>query len=599
MNNRRRMSDDKVKDFKGTLKKLVRYLRPYHKVLIFVFFVAILSTVFTIIGPKIQGNAITEVFNGLIAKITGQGGINFGKLGTIIITLVILYVVSAIFSFIEGFVMAGVSQKITYKMRNEVSKKLHKLPMSYFDKKNNGEILSVIVNDIDTIGMNLNQVTTQLITSVVTVVGVLIMMLSINVSMTIITLLILPISMFLILGIAGKSQKYFKAQQNYLASVNDKVEEMYSGHNVIKSFNAEDKFLDSFQKENDNLYNAGWHSQFLSGLMHPIMNFVGNLGYVAVSIVGGYFVIQGKIEVGSIQSFIQYSRNFTNPISQIAQISSLLQSMMAATERVFEFLDSEEEIKEGKKEINLANIKGEVEFKHVKFGYNEDKIIIKDFSAKIKPGAKVAIVGPTGAGKTTIVKLLMNFYRVNDGEILIDKENINSYKRSDLRDVFGMVLQDTWLFNGTIMDNLRYGNLNASDDDVIAAAKEVGVHHFIQTLPNSYNMVLNEEADNVSGGQKQLLTIARAILANPKVLILDEATSNVDTRTEVLIQQAMDKLMEGRTSFIIAHRLSTIRNADLILVMKDGNIVEQGNHEELLKQNGFYAELYNSQFETL
>lgn len=599
MNNRRRMSDDKVKDFKGTLKKLVRYLRPYHKVLIFVFFVAILSTVFTIIGPKIQGNAITEVFNGLIAKITGQGGINFGKLGRIIITLVILYVVSAIFSFIEGFVMAGVSQKITYKMRNEVSKKLHKLPMSYFDKKNNGEILSVIVNDIDTIGMNLNQVTTQLITSVVTVVGVLIMMLSINVSMTIITLLILPISMFLILGIAGKSQKYFKAQQNYLASVNDKVEEMYSGHNVIKSFNAEDKFLDSFQKENDNLYNAGWHSQFLSGLMHPIMNFVGNLGYVAVSIVGGYFVIQGKIEVGSIQSFIQYSRNFTNPISQIAQISSLLQSMMAATERVFEFLDSEEESKEGKKEINLANIKGEVEFKHVKFGYNEDKIIIKDFSAKIKPGAKVAIVGPTGAGKTTIVKLLMNFYRVNDGEILIDKENINSYKRSDLRDVFGMVLQDTWLFNGTIMDNLRYGNLSASDDEVIAAAKEVGVHHFIQTLPNSYNMILNEEADNVSGGQKQLLTIARAILANPKVLILDEATSNVDTRTEVLIQQAMDKLMEGRTSFIIAHRLSTIRNADLILVMKDGNIVEQGNHEELLKQNGFYAELYNSQFETL
>ncbi len=599
MNNRRRIDDEKVKDFKGTLKKLVKYLRPYHKVLLFVFFVAILSTIFNIVGPKIQGNAITEVFNGLIAKITGSGGINFGKLGTIILTLVILYVVSAIFSFIEGFVMAGVSQKITYKMRNEVSKKLHKLPMSYFDKKNNGEILSVIINDIDTIGMNLNQVTTQLITSVVTVVGVLIMMLSINVSMTIITLLILPISMFLILGIAGKSQKYFKAQQNYLASVNDKVEEMYSGHNVIKSFNAEDKFLDGFQKENENLYNAGWHSQFLSGLMHPIMNFVGNLGYVAVSIVGGYFVIQGKIEVGSIQSFIQYSRNFTNPISQIAQISSLLQSMMAATERVFEFLDSEEESKEGKKEINLANIKGAVEFKHVKFGYDEDKTIIKDFSAKIKPGEKVAIVGPTGAGKTTIVKLLMNFYRVNDGEILIDKENINSYKRSDLRDVFGMVLQDTWLFNGTIMDNLRYGNLKATDDEVIAAAKEVGVHHFIQTLPNSYNMVLNEEADNVSGGQKQLLTIARAILANPKVLILDEATSNVDTRTEVLIQQAMDKLMEGRTSFIIAHRLSTIRNADLILVMKDGNIVEQGNHEELLKQNGFYAELYNSQFETL
>ncbi len=599
MNNRRRINDEKVKDFKGTLKKLVKYLRPYHKVLLFVFLVAILSTVFNIVGPKIQGNAITEVFNGLIAKITGSGGINFGKLGTIILTLVILYVISAIFSFIEGFVMAGVSQKITYKMRNEVSKKLHKLPMSYFDKKNNGEILSVIINDIDTIGMNLNQVTTQLITSVVTVVGILIMMLSINVSMTLITLLILPISMFLILGIAGKSQKYFKAQQNYLASVNDKVEEMYSGHNVIKSFNAENKFLDGFQKENDNLYNAGWHSQFLSGLMHPIMNFVGNLGYVAVSIVGGYFVIQGKIEVGSIQSFIQYSRNFTNPISQIAQISSLLQSMMAATERVFEFLDSEEESKEGKKEINLANIKGAVEFKHVKFGYNEDKTIIKDFSAKIKPGEKVAIVGPTGAGKTTIVKLLMNFYRVNAGEILIDKENINSYKRSDLRDVFGMVLQDTWLFNGTIMDNLRYGNLKATDDEVIAAAKEVGVHHFIQTLPNSYNMVLNEEADNVSGGQKQLLTIARAILANPKVLILDEATSNVDTRTEVLIQQAMDKLMEGRTSFIIAHRLSTIRNADLILVMKDGNIVEQGNHEELLKQNGFYAELYNSQFETL
>lgn len=590
---------EKAKDFKGTVKKLIKYLKPYHKIIFIVMFFAILSTIFNIVGPKIQGNAITEIFNGLIAKLTNTGGIDFKKLGTILLILVGLYVCSALFSYIQGFIMSGVTQKVTYKMRKEVSEKLHRLPMSYFDKKNNGEILSTIVNDIETISQNLNQVATQFITSIVTIIGVFIMMLSINISMTFITLLILPISSILILGIASKSQKYFMMQQDYLASVNDKVEEMYGGHNVIKAFTAEDKFIKKFDEENNKLFEVGLKSQFLTGMMHPIMNFVSNLSYVGVSIIGGYFVIKGKIQVGSIQSFIQYSRNFTNPIAQIAQISNMLQAMIAGTERVFEFLESEEEPSDVKTSYDLSTIKGNVTFNHVKFGYNSDKMIIKDFSANIKAGQKVAIVGPTGAGKTTMVKLLMRFYNVSGGEILIDGRNVNDFKRSDLRNIFGMVLQDTWLFTGTIMENLRYGKLDASDDEVIEAAKKVGVHHFIQTLPDSYNMVLNEEADNVSGGQKQLLTIARAVLADPKVLILDEATSNVDTRTEVLIQQAMDELMKGRTSFIIAHRLSTIKNADLILVMNEGNIIEQGTHEELLAKNGFYANLYNSQFETL
>ncbi len=590
---------EKAKDFKGTVKKLIKYLKPYHKIIFTVMFFAILSTIFNIVGPKIQGNAITEIFNGLIAKLTNTGGIDFKKLGTILLILVGLYVCSALFSYIQGFIMSGVTQKVTYKMRKEVSEKLHRLPMSYFDKKNNGEILSTIVNDIETISQNLNQVATQFITSIVTIIGVFIMMLSINISMTFITLLILPISSILILGIASKSQKYFMMQQDYLASVNDKVEEMYGGHNVIKAFTAEDKFIKKFDEENNKLFEVGLKSQFLAGMMHPIMNFVSNLSYVGVSIIGGYFVIKGKIQVGSIQSFIQYSRNFTNPIAQIAQISNMLQAMIAGTERVFEFLESEEEPSDVKTSYDLSTIKGNVTFNHVKFGYNSDKMIIKDFSANIKAGQKVAIVGPTGAGKTTMVKLLMRFYNVSGGEILIDGKNVNDFKRSDLRNIFGMVLQDTWLFTGTIMENLRYGKLDASDDEVIEAAKKVGVHHFIQTLPDSYNMVLNEEADNVSGGQKQLLTIARAVLADPKVLILDEATSNVDTRTEVLIQQAMDELMKGRTSFIIAHRLSTIKNADLILVMNEGNIIEQGTHEELLAKNGFYANLYNSQFETL
>ena len=590
---------EKAKDFKGTVKKLIKYLKPYHKIIFIVMFFAILSTIFNIVGPKIQGNAITEIFNGLIAKLTNTGGIDFKKLGTILLILVGLYVCSALFSYIQGFIMSGVTQKVTYKMRKEVSEKLHRLPMSYFDKKNNGEILSTIVNDIETISQNLNQVATQFITSIVTIIGVFIMMLSINISMTFITLLILPISSILILGIASKSQKYFMMQQDYLASVNDKVEEMYGGHNVIKAFTAEDKFIKKFDEENNKLFEVGLKSQFLAGMMHPIMNFVSNLSYVGVSIIGGYFVIKGKIQVGSIQSFIQYSRNFTNPIAQIAQISNMLQAMIAGTERVFEFLESEEEPSDVKTSCDLSTIKGNVTFNHVKFGYNSDKMIIKDFSANIKAGQKVAIVGPTGAGKTTMVKLLMRFYNVSGGEILIDGRNVNDFKRSDLRNIFGMVLQDTWLFTGTIMENLRYGKLDASDDEVIEAAKKVGVHHFIQTLPDSYNMVLNEEADNVSGGQKQLLTIARAVLADPKVLILDEATSNVDTRTEVLIQQAMDELMKGRTSFIIAHRLSTIKNADLILVMNEGNIIEQGTHEKLLAKNGFYANLYNSQFETL
>ena len=606
MNNKRRKGPmgpgprvvEKAKDFKGTLKKLLSSMKEYRIPLIIIFIFAIASTIFSIVGPKILGNATTEIYNGIISKITGGTGINFDKIAQILLFLLFLYIISAIFSYIQGFIMTGVTQKYTYKLRKSISEKIGKMPMNYFDKKTHGEVLSIITNDVDTLSMSLNQSATQLITSITTLIGVLVMMLSISVQMTIVALLILPISLIFTLLVVKNSQKYFKSQQEYLGHVNGEVEEMYSGHSVVKVFNAEKKMLNKFEKDNDVLCKSAWKSQFLAGLMQPVMMFVGNLGYVAVAIFGGYYAIKGKITVGDIQSFISYTRNFTQPINQLAQVSNMIQSMMAAAERVFEFLGSEEEIPV-EDPITIDNIKGNVEFKNVKFGYNKDKIIINDFSAKAKEGKKIAIVGPTGAGKTTIVKLLMRFYDINSGEILIDGHNINSFERSTLRRTFGMVLQDTWLFNGTIMENLRYGRLDATDDEVIEAAKMAHVHHFIQTLPDSYNMILNEETDNISQGQKQLLTIARAILANPKILILDEATSSVDTRTEVLIQKAMDELMKGRTSFIIAHRLSTIKNADLILVMKDGDIVEQGNHKELIEKNGFYANLYNSQFDKL
>ncbi len=590
---------EKPKDFKGTLKKLISSMKEYKWRLAIIIVFAIASTVFMIIGPKILGNATTEIFNGIMSKITGGPGIDFAKIAQILFFLLGLYIISAIFSYIQGFIMTGVTQKYTYNLRKSISKKINRMPMSYFDKKTHGEVLSIITNDVDTLSMSLNQSATQLITSIVTVIGILIMMLSINVQMTLIALLILPISLIITMFVVKHSQKHFKAQQEYLGHVNGEVEEMFSGHSVIKVFNAEDKVLRKFERDNEVLCKSAWKSQFLSGLMHPIMTFVGNLGYVAVAIFGGYFAIKGKITVGNIQSFISYTKNFTQPITQLAQVSNMIQSMIAAAERVFEFLDSEEEEMFAKNPVHLDNVEGNVEFKHVKFGYDKDKIIINDFNAKVKKGQKIAIVGPTGAGKTTMVKLLMRFYNVNSGEILVDGHNINDFNRSDLRKIFGMVLQDAWLFNGTILENLRYGKLTATDDEVIEAAKMAHVHHFIQTLPESYHMVLNEETDNISQGQKQLLTIARAILADPKVLILDEATSSVDTRTEILIQKAMDELMKGRTSFIIAHRLSTIRDADLILVMKDGDIVEQGNHDELLKKNGFYANLYNSQFEKM
>ena len=588
---------EKPKNFKGTLKRLIKSLSAYkfHMIIIFVF--AISSTIFAIVGPKILGNATTEIFNGLISKLSGGSGIDFNKIASILILLLILYLVSSLFSYIQGFIMTGITQKYTYNLRKKVVDKINRLPISYFDKKTHGETLSLITNDIDTLSHSLNQSATQLVTSIVTIFGVLFMMLSINVPMTLISLLILPFVAFISMFVVGKSQKHFKNQQEYLALVNGEIEEMYSGQNVIKVFNAEEKMLKKFEEDNELLCESGWKSQFLSGLMHPIMNFIGNIGYVAVAIVGGVFAIKGKITVGNIQSFISYTKNFTQPIGQLAQVSNMIQSMIAASERVFEFLDEKEEPIRVKNPVSADNIKGYVEFKNVKFGYDEDRIIINNFSANVKKGQKIAIVGPTGAGKTTIIKLLMRFYNINSGKILIDGNNIEDFNRSDLRNIFGMVLQDTWLFSGTVMENLRYGRLDATDDEVIEAAKAAHVHHFIQTLPDSYNMQLNEETDNISQGQKQLLTIARAILADPKILILDEATSSVDTRTEILIQKAMDELMKGRTSFIIAHRLSTIKNADLILVMKDGDIVEQGTHEQLLDKNGFYASLYNSQFE--
>ena len=589
-----------VKDFKKTTMKLIRdYLAKYKLALIIVMIFAIGSTIFTIVGPKILGNATTEIFNGIVSKISGGSGVDFGKVGTILLTLLGLYLLSAIFSFVQGFTMTGVSQKLTYKLRNDIITKINKLPMKYFDTKTHGEVLSIITNDIDTLSMNLNQSVTQIITSICTIIGILIMMISISVQMTIISLIILPIAGVLVKIIVSKSQKYFKAQQDYLGHVNGQVEEIYGGLNVVKVFNAEEKVNKEFEKANDTLYHSAWKSQFLSGLIHPVMNFIGNIGYVGVAVAGGYLAINGTITVGNIQSFIQYNRQFVQPINQIAQISSMLQSMVAAAERIFEFLEEDEEIETAKGEIDTEKLQGNIVFNHVKFGYDENKTIINDFNCSVKNGQKIAIVGPTGAGKTTIVKLLMRFYDVNSGEILIDGHNIKDFERGKLRQMFGMVLQDTWLFGGTVKDNIKYGKEDATDDEVIRAAKAAHVHHFIKTLPNAYNSVLNEESSNVSAGQKQLLTIARVILADPKILILDEATSSIDTRTEIQIQDAMDNLMKGRTSFIIAHRLSTIKNADLILVMNHGDIVEQGKHEELLaKEDGFYKNLYNSQFET-
>ena len=587
----------KAKNFKKTTKKLINnYLSKYKIAIAIVIIFAIGSTIFNIVGPKILGNATTEVFNGLIGKLSGGPGIDFGKVVNILLTLLGFYIISAIFSLIQGFTMTSVAQKLTYKLRNDVAAKLNKLPMKYFDKRTNGEVLSIITNDIDTLSQNLNQSITEIITSVCTIIGIIIMMLSISVSMTIVSFVILPISIFIVKIIVGKSQKYFKRQQEYLGHVNGQVEEIYGGHTIVKAFNGEEAAIENFKKANKELYTSAWKSQFLSGLMHPLMNFIGNVGYVVVSVLGGYLAIQGRITVGNIQSFIQYNKRFTQPIAQVAQVSAMLQAMVAAAERVFEFLEEPEEIKEVDNDIDTTKLKGNVEFKNVQFGYDEDRIIINDFNAKVKEGQKIAIVGPTGAGKTTMVKLLMRFYDVNSGEILIDGHNIKDFKRGDLRKMFGMVLQDTWLFGGTVKENIKYGKPEANEAEVIEAAKAAHVHHFIKTLPKGYNSVLNEESSNISAGQKQLLTIARVILANPKILILDEATSSIDTRTELQIQSAMDNLMKGRTSFIIAHRLSTIKNADLILVMNHGDIVEQGTHEELLAKNGFYADLYNSQF---
>ncbi len=592
------MPPQKAKDFKKTTKKLINnYLSKYKIALIIVFIFAIGGTIFTIVGPKILGNATTEIFEGLVRKLSGGNGIDFEKLAHISITLLVIYIVSAAFSFIQGFVMTGIAQKITYKLRNDICIKINNLPMKYYDKKTNGEVLSIITNDIDTLSMNLNQSITQIITAICTIIGILIMMLSISWEMTLISLVILPISGILVKTIVEKSQKYFQKQQEYLGHVNGQVEEIYGGLNIVKVFNAEERVTKEFEKANEELYRSGWKSQFLSGLMHPVMNFISNIGYVGVAVAGGYLALNGTITVGNIQSFIQYNRQFTQPINQIAQISSMLQSMIAAAERIFEFLEEDEEIDTSKLTIDINNLHGNIKFNKVKFGYEPEKTIINNFNANIKEGQKIAIVGPTGAGKTTIVKLLMRFYDVTEGEILLDNHNIKDFSRGSLRKNFGMVLQDTWLFGGTVKENIKYGKEDATDDEVINATKAAHVHHFIKTLPNGYNSVINEESTNISAGQKQLLTIARVILANPKVLILDEATSSIDTRTEIQIQSAMDNLMKGRTSFIIAHRLSTIKNADLILVMNHGDIVEQGTHEELLEKQGFYADLYNSQFE--
>ena len=590
-------SGEKAKDFKGTIKKLLAYIGRYKIAVGVVALFAIGSTVFSIIGPKIMGNATTELANGLMAKIQGTGGIDFGAIGTILLWVLGLYGVSALFSFVQGYVMTGVTQKLCYRLRRELTEKIGRMPMKYFETRTYGEVLSRITNDVDTLGNGLNQSVTQLITSVATMLGVIVMMLTISPLMTLITLVILPISLGFIGAVVKKSQKHFRTQQEYLGHINGQVEEVYAGHEIVRAFNQEGAVREQFHKTNEVLYQSAWKSQFLSGLMHPIMVFVGNLGYVAVAISGAFFAIQGAITIGDIQAFIQYVRNFTNPIQQIAQITNMLQSMAAAAERVFAFLDEEEEAASPENPVRLKDVQGNVQFNHVRFGYDPDKIIVKDFNADVRAGQKIAIVGPTGAGKTTMVKLLMRYYDVTGGKISLDGHDIRDFDRHELRGAFGMVLQDTWLFKGTIMENIRYGRLDATDEEVIAAAKAAHAHHFIMTQPGGYGMELGEEAGNVSQGQKQLLTIARAILADRPVLILDEATSSVDTRTEVQIQKAMDNLVRGRTSFIIAHRLSTIRNADLILCMKDGDIVEQGTHDELIAKGGFYADLYMSQFE--
>ncbi len=591
-------SYEKAKDFGGTMKKLIKHLSKYKILLLLVVLFSVGSAIFSIIGPKILGNATTEIYNGLIGRVTGtSAGIHFDKIAGILLTLLGLYGISMIFSYIQGWIMAGVSQNVTYGLRKDISEKIHRMPLKYFESKTTGEVLSRITNDVDTVSQNLDQSLTQVISSFTLAIGVIIMMFTISPLMTIVTLLIIPFSFIFVMLIVKKSQKYFAEQQEYLGHVNGQVEEIYSGHDVVKLFNGEEKEITKFKEMNKTLYNSAWKSQFLSMMMHPIMMFIGNLGYVVVSILGGWLVIQNRIQVGDILSFTQYVRSFTQPLSQAAQIMNLLQAMAAAAERVFEFLEEEEETPTVSHPVSTKGLKSNITFEHVKFGYRPDQIIIHDFNANIKPGMKVAIVGPTGAGKTTIVKLLMRFYDVNSGAIKVDGHNIKDFDRNDLRSMFGMVLQDTWLYSDTVRENIRYGKLDATDEQVEDAAIAAHVDHFIRTLPDGYDMVINEESDNISGGQKQLLTIARVILNDPQILILDEATSSVDTRTEILIQKAMDHLMEGRTSFIIAHRLSTIRNADLILVMKDGDIIEQGNHEQLLKKNGFYASLYNSQFE--
>jgi len=592
------MRGEKPRDFKGTMKRLLDYLRPFLVSFIVVTIFAVASTIFNIFGPKILGKATTRLFEGVLAQIAGTGsGIDFVYIGNIIITMAILYLLASVFTFIQGWIMSGVSAKVTYQFRKDIAAKINRLPLHYFDTTNQGEVLSRVTNDVDTVSQTLNQSLSQIITSAVTVAGILIMMLTISWQMTLITLLVIPLSLAFIAFIVSRSQKYFKQQQDYLGHVNGHVEEMYGGHQVMKAFNGEAKSVEIFDQSNTTLYSSAWKSQFLSGLMMPVMGFIGNLGYVGVAVLGGALAVRNLITVGDIQAFIQYVRSFNQPLTQLANISNVLQQTAAAAERVFKFIDEPEETPDPAGTEPFASVKGQVEFDHVRFGYAPDKIIINDFTATACCGQRVAIVGPTGAGKTTIVKLLMRFYDVNAGAIRVDGRDIRSLTRADLRDQFGMVLQDTWLYNGTIMENIRYGRPDATDEEVMAAAKAAHVDHFVHTLPDGYNMLLNEEASNVSSGQKQLLTIARAVLSDPRILILDEATSSVDTRTEVLIQKAMNNLMKGRTSFIIAHRLSTIRDADLILVMRDGDIVEQGSHEELLAANGFYAELYNAQFE--
>lgn len=600
------MTVEKAKNFKGTIKQLISYIAKYRFRIFLVILFAIASTAFSIIGPKILGKATTKIFEGLMSMVTEGGGIDFAYIANILFILLALYIVSAVFSYINGYIMTGISMNVTYELRNEIAQKINRMPLSYFDKVNNGEVLSRITNDVDTLSQTLNQSVTQIITSITTLIGILIMMITISWQMTLVAVFIIPLSSGLILFVVKKSQKYFKQQQEYLGHVNGHIEEMYGGHTVIKAFNMEQSAIDKFDAYNENLYSSAWKSQFLSGMMMPIMNFVSNLGYVLICILGGYMVVNNGLAIGDIQAFVQYVRQFTQPIAQIANVSNVLQQTAAAAERVFEFLGEDEEVPESSNPVrisynngkdNLVNINGSVQFSHVHFGYNPNKTIINDFSADIKQGQKVAIVGPTGAGKTTIVKLLMRFYDVNRGTISIDGYDIKDFTRNELRSLFGMVLQDTWLYNASIKDNIRYGKIDSTDEEVIEAAKAAQVDHFVRTLPEGYNMEINEDSSNISQGQKQLLTIARAILSEPKILILDEATSSVDTRTEVLIQKAMDNLMRGRTSFIIAHRLSTIRDADLILVMNNGDIVEQGTHEELLSKGGFYSSLYNSQFD--